>query len=65
MENFLMTEIKSRTKIGLIGGSDLKKILRQLGGEDGRKYIIRIFIKKNRLYKNSMFFFSEDKKKSI
>lgn len=36
MENFLMTEIKSRTKIGLIGGSDLKKILRQLGGEDGR-----------------------------
>ncbi|XP_046989161.1 phosphomannomutase isoform X1 [Schistocerca americana] len=39
MEQFLQTQIKPKCNIGVVGGSDLSKILRQLGGESAlQKY---------------------------
>ncbi len=34
MEEFL-EKLKSKVTVGLVGGSDLPKILEQLGGDDG------------------------------
>jgi hypothetical protein len=35
MYEFLLKEIKPKSKIGLVGGSDLDKILEQMGGKRG------------------------------
>lgn len=35
MEDFLLNKLKPKATVGLVGGSDLKKITGQLGGMDG------------------------------
>lgn len=40
MEEFILRDIKPRCNVGLVGGSDLKKILIQMGGEIGKYLII-------------------------
>jgi len=39
MEEFLLKKVKPLVTIGLVGGSDLKKIAEQMGGEDGKLYL--------------------------
>ena len=38
MESFLLEELKPKYTIGLVGGSDFKKIAHQMGGADGGMY---------------------------
>ena len=35
MEDFMLKVAKKKATIGLVGGSDLKKIAEQMGGMDG------------------------------
>ena len=39
MEDFLLNKLKKRVTVGLVGGSDLKKIAEQMGGMDGEVFI--------------------------
>ena len=34
MENLLLNKLKEKVKVGLVSGSDLKKLAEQMGGED-------------------------------
>ena len=36
MEDFMLKKVKAKATVGLVGGSDLKKIAEQMGGMDGR-----------------------------
>jgi hypothetical protein len=38
-ENFLLRSVKPKATLGLVGGSDLKKIAEQMGGMDGKRHI--------------------------
>ena len=40
MEEFL-EKLKKRVTVGLVGGSDLGKILEQLGGDHGKFFLLK------------------------
>jgi hypothetical protein len=39
VESFLLNEVKPKCTVGLVGGSDFKKIAYQMGGSDEGKLI--------------------------
>jgi len=39
MESFLLNELKPKCTIGLVGGSDFKKIAYQMGGSEKGKQV--------------------------
>jgi hypothetical protein len=39
VESFLLNEVKTKCTVGLVGGSDFKKIAYQMGGSDEGKLI--------------------------
>lgn len=39
VEEFLVTEVMPKFTIGLVGGSDFKKIAHQMGGENGEAFL--------------------------
>lgn len=40
MHTFLLDSVKSKSHIGLVGGSDLSKIAEQMGGDDSKYNIL-------------------------
>ena len=48
-EEFLLTQLKPKATVGLVGGSDFDKIAEQMGGDDGKielKFLIMILTDK-------------------
>nr|CAD7602772.1 unnamed protein product [Timema genevievae] len=56
LEKFLLSEIKSKCTIGIVGGSDLKKISHQMGGEKVLTNFDYVFAENGLIaYKNGSF----------
>ncbi|XP_067005810.2 phosphomannomutase [Anabrus simplex] len=55
METFLLNEVKPKCTVGLVGGSDLKKILHQMGGSEVLKKYDYVFSENGLVaYKNGI-----------
>nr|CAD7433880.1 unnamed protein product [Timema monikensis] len=56
LEKFLLSEIKSKCTIGIVGGSDLKKIAHQMGGDKVLTNFDYVFAENGLIaYKNGSF----------